>query len=171
MFKQLEALLKNCSSLNLILAANKDGTLSVTVLPKPSKTGDDAATLSTPLSLTATAEQLDAEFVTLLSSYVGTHQSLAEQIENTNAILEAAKKESQKKATTAISKSSTKSAEPAKPAAEASGGDGGSDIEDEEDHDGNGIESTGGDTNTGGTVSTGNIPPAAKAEEPANLWG
>jgi PRTRC genetic system protein E len=160
MFKQLQALLKNGGSINMLIAGNKDGTLSVTVLPKPSKTGDDTAALSTPLSLTATADELDAEFVTLLSNYVGSHESLAEQIENTNAILEAAKKESQKKATTSISKSST-----AKPAAVSaadvtSGSEGGG--EDEDDENGQ-SESTG---------STDNSQPAATvAAEPASLWG
>lgn len=168
MFKQLQALLKNGGSINMLIAGNKDGTLSVTVLPKPSKTGDDTAALSTPLSLTATADELDAEFVTLLSNYVGSHQSLAEQIENTNAILEAAKKESQKKATTSISKASAaKSATPVK-AAEATSGseEGGSD---EDDENGQSESDTGSDTGTG---SSDNPPAAATvAAEPASLWG
>lgn len=159
MFKQLQALLKNGGSINMLIAGNKDGTLSVTVLPKPSKTGDDTAALSTPLSLTATADELDEEFVTLLSNYVGSHESLAEQIENTNAILEAAKKESQKKATTSISKAST--AKPAVSTAEVTSGseDGGED----EDNENGQSESTG---------STDNSQPAATvAAEPASLWG
>lgn len=103
MFTQLSALVKDCASVNLIIAMNKNGTLSVTVLPKPKATGEDVAALSTPLSLTATAAELDEGFVGILAEYVATHQSLSEQIENTKAILEAAKTESQKKAATAIS--------------------------------------------------------------------
>jgi len=167
MFKQLQALLKNGGSINMLIAANKDGTLSVTVLPKPSKTGDDTAALSTPLSLTATADELDAEFVTLLSNYVGSHESLAEQIENTNAILEAAKKESQKKATTSISKSST--AKPATPAtateATVGGEEGGLD---EEEENGQSVTDTGSDTGTG---SSDNSQPAAEVAATPALWG
>lgn len=163
MFKQLQALLKNGGSINMLIAGNKDGTLSVTVLPKPSKTSDETAALSTPLSLTATADELDAEFVTLLSNYVGSHQSLAEQIENTNAILEAAKKESQKKATTSISKASA--AKPAVAAEATSGSEGGG--EDEEN--GQSESDTGSDT---GTDSPDNTPPTATVvAEPASLWG
>lgn len=168
MFKQLQALLNNGGSINMLIAGNKDGTLSVTVLPKPSKTGDDTAVLSTPLSLTATADELDAEFVTLLSNYVGSHQSLAEQIENTNAILEAAKKESQKKATTSISKASAaKSAAPVKAAEATSGGEeGGSD---EDDENGQSESDVGSDAGTGSSDN----PPAdaTVTAEPASLWG
>jgi PRTRC genetic system protein E len=152
MFKQLECLLKNCASINMILAANKDGTLSVTVLPKPKQSGDETLSLSTPLSLTATAEELDAEFATLLGNYVGSHQSLAEQLENTNAILEAAKKESQKKATSTISKASTKES-PDKAGEVISGDDEGGE---------------GDDSNTG---SLDNSSSGAQATEPVNLWG
>jgi len=154
MFKQLECLLKNCASINMILAANKDGTLSVTVLPKPKQSGDETLSLSTPLSLTATAEELDAEFATLLGNYVGSHQSLAEQLENTNAILEAAKKESQKKATSTISKASTKAA-PDKEG-EATSGDGNDEVDEDGDS----------DTGSQDVSSSG-----AQATEPKNLWG
>lgn len=112
MFKQLLPLLETCTSLTIILASNKDGTISATVLPKSKQTGEESAALSTPLSIKATADELDANFAQVLNDYVSSHQSLAEQLENTQSILDAAKAESQKKATTAISKASTKSETP-----------------------------------------------------------
>ncbi len=105
MFTQLALLLQNCTSLQVFMAANPDGTLALTVLPK-GKAGDKDAALNTPLSIIATPDELNEGFVAALTRYVNTHQSLAEQVANTETILEAAKAESQKKATTAISKSS-----------------------------------------------------------------
>ncbi len=162
MFTQLEALLKNCTNVTVILASNKDNTLSVTVLPKSKDTGDNAAALSTPLSLTATAAELDAEFVNVLGGYVNKHQSLAEQLENTNAILEAAKTESQKKATTAISKAA-KPTEKAKPAkAESS-----DDLEDTEDESGGDENATGGDATSATDSSKTEVAPAQAGDD---LW-
>jgi PRTRC genetic system protein E len=48
--------------------------------------------LAIPLVLTGTAEELDAQFVGLLRSFADEHQSLAEQLEATRNILEAAKR-------------------------------------------------------------------------------
>lgn len=152
MFKELAPILKNCTSINVILASNKDGTLSVTILPKPKETGESAVALSTPLSLTATPEELDAEFTQILTGYAVTHQSLAEQVENTTEILEAAKKESQKKATTAISKASTKSST-------ENSGSSGDDIDEDQDVDS-------GNAGNANASQTTEVP--AQAE---NLWG
>ena len=162
MFTQLQELLKDCASVNLILAMNKNGTLSVTVLPKPKATGEDAAALSTPLSLTATAAELDEGFVQILSEYVGTHQSLSEQMENTKAILEAAKTESQKKATTAISNSNKAPA--AKPSVSKA-----TDVDDEiEDEESNGTGNDTGDTTTDTATQTNTTDATAPAD---SLWG
>ena len=57
-----------------------------------------------PPVLTGTAEELDEQFVGLLKSYAEEHKSLAEQLEATRSILEAAKKDANKKAEKAISK-------------------------------------------------------------------
>ncbi len=161
MFTQLALLLQNCTSLQLIMAANPDGTLSVTVLPK-GKAGDKDAALNTPLSLTATPEELNAGFVSALSGFVVSHQSLAEQISNTEAILEAAKAESQKKATTAISKSSkaTPKATPAVTGAE------GSDDEDEDNTGGGDPESD----NDAGTSDKTQTTAAATPAVVESLW-
>lgn len=162
MFTQLEALLKNCTNVTVILASNKDNTISVTVLPKSKDTGDNASALNTPLSLTATAVELDAEFVNVLGGYVNKHQSLAEQLENTTAILDAAKTESQKKATTAISKA-TKPTEKTKPAKAGSGAD----LEETEDESGDDENATGGDETSATDTSTTEVVPAQAGDD---LW-
>lgn len=120
MFIQLKPLLQNCARLTLNLVANNDGTLSVTILPKSKQTGEAAAALNTPLSITATAEELDEKLPQVLLDYVQSHESLAVQLENTTSILDAAKAESQKKATTAISNTPAKANSPKSKAAESS---------------------------------------------------
>lgn len=163
MFTQLSALLKDCASVNLIMAMNKNGTLSVTVLPKPKATGEDAAALSTPLSLTATAAELDEGFVQILGEYVSTHQSLSEQMENTKAILEAAKTESQKKATTAISNSSK--AATAKPSASQA-----TVVDEEQEEDGSDGED-GENTGESTTETTTQSNTAEATTQVDSLWG
>jgi PRTRC genetic system protein E len=85
------------------LVVGREGTITVTVRPTP-KDAKDAEALAIPLVLTGTAEELDAQFVGLLRSYAEEHQSLAEQLEATRNILEAAKKDASKKAEGAIRK-------------------------------------------------------------------
>ena len=151
MFTALKSLLATVASLSVSLVLNADGTITVTVLPKGKKEGENA--LNTPLSLTGTAEELDAEFAETLAKYNGTRLSLAEQLEATNAILEAAKQEASKKATTAVKKGS-KASTPASPAAS-----GDNDEDDENPEDSSGDSST---------------PPASTAASEAkpadNIW-
>lgn len=104
MFVQLNQLLASCVSITLSMVANDDGTLSVTVVPKAKKDSEDAVALKTPLQLTATPEELDAEFVGMLVSYTNKRKSLSEQLEETEAVLEAAKKNSAAKAVKAVKK-------------------------------------------------------------------
>lgn len=111
MFVALQTLLATVASITTSMVANEDGTITVTVMPKAKKDGGNAA-LNTPLSLTGTAEELDAEFATLLASYTTKRSSLAEQLETTESVLEAAKKEAATKATKAVAKGKS----PANPA-------------------------------------------------------
>lgn len=132
MFKEIEALMgEETQSVSLIVAKTKDG-LTVTVLPK-TKEGTDPA-LSTPIVLTGTAEDLDAEFVGLLSKFGGERKSLAEQMADTEAILKAAKEASAKKGQDALKKGANSSTSNAKPqptsACSAGGCDG---VDDESD--------------------------------------
>ena len=111
MFTALQTILAGVTSLNLSLVANGDDTITVTVTPKGSKAGN---TLDTPLSLTASAAELDEGFAGLLLAYSSKRQNLADQLAATEAILEAAQKEESDKAQKSLAKpmkkSSTKTA-------------------------------------------------------------
>lgn len=106
MFTALQNLLAGVTSLNLSLVANGDDTITVTVTPKGSKTGN---TLDTPLSLTATAAELDEGFADVLLAYSSKRQNLVEQLAATEAILEAAQKEATEKAKKSLAKPAKKS--------------------------------------------------------------
>lgn len=97
MFQALLPLLKG-GAMNLSLTGNADNTITVLVAPK----GEGA--LSQPLVLTGTAAELDAEFVSSISSYTSTRVDLKAQLEATEAVLKAAKEESAGKAVKAITK-------------------------------------------------------------------
>jgi PRTRC genetic system protein E len=111
MFKEIETMMgAETLSVSLVIVKNKYG-LSVTVLPKP-KEGCDAL-MSTPLALQGTAEELDADFVSLLMGYSSARKSLSEQLADTEAVIKAAQEASAKKGVDALKKG-------AKPAAAAS---------------------------------------------------
>ena len=99
-FQSLAELLSHTNGITLWLCPAPNGEITVAVKPMP-KQGDDA-TLSTPLTLTGTPAELDEQFAAHLQSFSTARQSLAEQLETTKAVLEAAKKDSQSKATKAV---------------------------------------------------------------------
>ena len=71
--------------------------------PRPYKDGDEPA-LAKALSLTATPQEFDEGFVAALQGYREARQSLADQVEATREVLEAAKLASVKKAADANAK-------------------------------------------------------------------
>jgi len=100
MFKELKALLQN-RSLTLTVATMKDGKIRVCVIPQSTEKDEaanktigykdkevakipDAAisALTTPLSLTGTAEELDVELPTLLAHYVEKHVGLQQSFDH-----------------------------------------------------------------------------------------
>ena len=117
MFKELYALASAATLTMVVSADEKTGRLTVSVLPKP-KEGMGEPGLTKDLTLTATPEEFDAGFVEALHGYRERRESLAQQAEATNKVLEAAKALSAKKATEATSKAS-KAGQPAKPSAPA----------------------------------------------------
>ena len=117
MFKELYALASAATLTMVVSADEKTGRLTVSVLPKP-KAGMGEPGLTKDLTLTATPEEFDAGFVEALHGYRERRESLAEQAEATNKVLEAAKTLSAKKATEATSKAS-KAGQPAKPSTPA----------------------------------------------------
>lgn len=123
-FQELKSLLDGCAAIAVTLSSGREGAITVTVRPTQ-KEAKDAEALATPLVLTGTAEELDEQFVGLLKSYADEHRSLAEQLEATRSILEAAKKDANKKAEKAINKGSSV-IEPAVVADDDDDGNGGS---------------------------------------------
>ena len=102
MFVELSKMLEQKgSAVTINVTSLGDGRLSVMVLPKGEWKEN---TLGQGMTLKATPEELDADFVSGLERFVPAHKSLQEQVESTMAVLEAATKESKSKAATAIKK-------------------------------------------------------------------
>jgi PRTRC genetic system protein E len=108
MFKELFELARASGPLTMAVSADTPpGKMTVVVIPKSGDAKDEPA-LATPLSLTATPEELDAEFTTVLASYRGQRQSLAEQVAATNEVLAAAREASVQKGSRAATKALAK---------------------------------------------------------------
>ncbi|WP_175927437.1 PRTRC system protein E [Burkholderia cepacia] len=144
MFQALEPLLRSAEK--LVLSLTMDGD-NVVVFLTPA--GGKDAVLRQPLILKATAAELDEGFAAAIGSFTAAHQSLGEQVQATNAILEAQQQTQVKKAQKALSKSSTPAAAQAATADDADGAD---------DEDGEGAAAT----------SAASTPsPAAAEQKPA----
>ena len=107
MFRELYQLALGATLTLTISADERSGKLTINVIPKPKADHGEAA-LSTPLSLTATPDEFDSSFISVLSGYRSEHRSLAEQAEATKELLQAAKTASQTKARGAVAKASAK---------------------------------------------------------------
>lgn len=116
MFEELFALARHATLTLIVSADAASGRMTVSVIPKPKDDSGEAA-LRQPLSLTATPQEFDADFLAALRDYREVRSSLAEQAAATKEVLEAAKSVSVKKASEAVSKASTPATAPvAKPA-------------------------------------------------------
>jgi PRTRC genetic system protein E len=96
MFKELVPLLRNRVVL-MTLALVEDDKIRVSVLPKKIKEDENDA-LTTPVSFTGTAEELEAELGPTLVSYTGSHLQLKSTLENAQAEMAAAAKAAKSKA-------------------------------------------------------------------------
>jgi PRTRC genetic system protein E len=119
MFKELVPILRNRAVL-MTATALDDDQIRVNVVPKKMKDGDHDA-LTTPLSVTGTAEELDAQLGSTLVGFVASHLQMKNALEKAKADMDAAAKaaqaEARAKSKTPTSKTPVK-AEPA-PAAVA----------------------------------------------------
>ncbi len=106
MFKSILPLLAGCTSLSLIIVPGDNDELTVSVIPLADKESKVDPVINTPVSLTGTAEELDAKFASLLATHTANRASLEEQLEVTASIMDAAKKDSAAKAAGAIKKGS-----------------------------------------------------------------
>ena len=92
--------------------------IRVNIVPKKLKDGDNDA-LTTPLSVTGTAEDLDAELSSTIVGFVGSHLQMKNTLEKAKAEMDAASKAAQaearakSKTTTKLVPPKTESAQPA----------------------------------------------------------
>jgi PRTRC genetic system protein E len=105
MFKELALILRHRAVLMTITFIEED-QIRVNVVPKKIKDGENNA-LTTPLTVTGTAEELDTEFAPTLVNFVGAHLQLKNTLESAKADMDAAAKAAQAEAR-AKSKNSVK---------------------------------------------------------------
>jgi PRTRC genetic system protein E len=93
MFKELVPILRNRAVL-MTATALDDDQIRVNVVPKKMKDGDHDA-LTTPLSVTGTAEELDAQLAVTLVGFVASHLQMKNALEKAKADMDAATKAAQ----------------------------------------------------------------------------
>ena len=106
MFKELVPILRNRAVL-LTATALDDDQIRVNVVPKKMKDGDHDA-LTTPLSVTGTAEELDTQLAATLVGYVASHLQMKNALEKAKSEMDASTKAAQAEAR-AKSKTATRS--------------------------------------------------------------
>ncbi|WP_406625398.1 PRTRC system protein E [Acidovorax sp. SDU_ACID1] len=157
MFEELYALALNATLTMTVSADEKSGRLTVNVIPKPRADAAEPA-LAQPLSLTATPQEFDTGFIDALCGYRETRQSLAQQVEATKEVIEAAKAASVKKASEATAKASAAKVAPKPAPAASSPAPALASTDDDDD---------GGDTPASGFVAA----PAAASGDSFDLFG
>jgi PRTRC genetic system protein E len=117
MFKELAPYLRQRAVLVTITHLEED-QIRVNVIPQKIKDGENAA-LTTPLTMTGTAEELDRDLPATLVSFVGAHLGLKNTLDRAKEEMEAASKAAQAEVR---SKSKTATTKPApKPEAKVTG--------------------------------------------------
>jgi len=96
MFKELVPILRNRAVL-MTATALDDDQIRVNVVPKKMKDGDHDA-LTTPLSVTGTAEELDTQLAATLVGFVASHLQMKNALEKAKADMDAATKSAQAEA-------------------------------------------------------------------------
>jgi PRTRC genetic system protein E len=109
MFKELAPVLRDRAVLLTVTLVDSD-QIRVNIVPKKLKDGDNDA-LTTPLSVTGTALDLDAELSTTIVSFVGSHLQMKNTLEKAKAEMDATSKAAQAEAR-AKSKTPAKTAPP-----------------------------------------------------------
>jgi PRTRC genetic system protein E len=96
MFKELVPVLRDRAVLLTVTLLDED-QIRVNIVPKKLKDGDNDA-LTTPLSVTGTAEDLDAELSKTIVGFVGAHLQMKNTLERARAEMDAASKAAQAEA-------------------------------------------------------------------------
>jgi PRTRC genetic system protein E len=124
MFKELAPVLRHRAVL-MTITFTEDDQIRVNVVPKKLKDDENKA-LTTPLTVTGTAEELDAELGPTLVDFVGSHLQLKNTLkqakEEMDAAAKAAQAEARSKSKTPVKKDATTStsttSKPSQPAKE-----------------------------------------------------
>jgi PRTRC genetic system protein E len=111
MFKELVPILRHRAVLMTVTLLEED-EIRVNVVPKKLKDGDNDA-LSTPLSVTGTAEELDAQLSSTLVNFSGAHLQLKNTLEKAKAEMDAAAKTAQAEARSKAKKPARREPAPA----------------------------------------------------------
>ncbi|MGB0125960.1 MAG: PRTRC system protein E [Silvibacterium sp.] len=117
MFKELAPVLRHRAVL-MTITSTEDDQIRVNVVPKKLKEDENKA-LTTPLTVTGTAEELDAEIGQTLVHFVGSHLQLKNTLTQAKADMEAAAKAAQAEArskSNAVTKKDTTASATSKPA-------------------------------------------------------
>lgn len=109
MFKELFALATSTTLTLTISADEKAGRMTINVIPS-AKPGSGEPALASPLSLTASPEEFDAEFIDVLKRFRTARASLTEQMQVTERLLDAAKEATATKGRSAVAMASAKTA-------------------------------------------------------------
>jgi PRTRC genetic system protein E len=165
MFAALASILSPNQTLDLSITLAADGSMKVIV--KPQLVKGTNVSLAIPLALSATPQELDADFVGSLMQYAGQRTSLQQQVEVTATIMAEAKATEVTKASKAIKSN-------AKPAAKSTSnaGDDHEDGDNGDDGD-DGNDTLGGDSildsapTTSTSPTTTSAPAAQSAPAPA----
>jgi PRTRC genetic system protein E len=96
MFKELVPILRNRAVL-MTATALDDDQIRVNVVPKKMKDGDHDA-LTTPLSVTGTAEELDTQLAATMVGFVASHLQMKNALEKAKADMDTATKAAQAEA-------------------------------------------------------------------------
>ena len=117
MFKELAPVLRHRAVL-MTITFIEDDQIRVNVVPKKLKDDENKA-LTTPLTVTGTAEELDAELGSTLVDFVASHLQLKNTLKQAKADMEeaakAAQAEARAKSKTPVKKDATASTSPSKP--------------------------------------------------------
>jgi PRTRC genetic system protein E len=106
MFRELAPLLRQRAVL-LTLTHLEDEQIRVNVIPQKIKDGENAA-LTTPLSVTGTAEELDRDLPSTLVNFIGAHLGLKNTLDRVKEEMDAAAKAAQAEARSKSKSSGTK---------------------------------------------------------------
>lgn len=110
MFRELAPYLRHRSVLMTVTHLGEDDQIRVNIIPQKLKDGENEA-LTTPVSITGTSEELDADLPKTLIDYVSAHLHLKNSLDSAKATMDAVAKAAQDEARTKA-KTASKAAKP-----------------------------------------------------------